>query len=789
MVILWKKLFRDLKENKMAYIACLIVISIGLMSYAAMSIAMDNLNRAKNEFYKEKHFAEGFAKVKSMPLSKVKTLSRINGIKKIEGRLVKDVRVLLPEREEDNVYLRLVSIDPTDSTVLNGVQKIIGRELEPDQANIWIGPKFFEVNGLELGKEISVVVNGTKTELLVIGTAQSPEFVYPMQNEQSMMPTPEIFDIAYIPYEAMDSLFSAGGNVNDIIFTLQEDYSFKDVEDELKAKLKKYGFEVAFERKDQLSHAMLQQELDSIDSMAKSVPFLFIGISAIILYIMLKRLVEQQRGLIGTLKAFGYTQKEILFHYLSYSWIIGLGGGIIGGLSGTVLSGGMTEMYKEFFQLPNLNNQFSWQYFIMGIILSVLGCLFAGFQGVKGVMKLQPAEGMRPEAPPIGKKILIEEIKILWSNLTVQGRMAMRNIFRSKGRSFFTLIGIIFTFAMMATMISFNDMIDIMMFDQFNNVQTYNVKVSFEAPLHTKDAIRELQNKKGVIELETMLEVPATFKNTYHEKGLVILGINKVSSLYNILDSNGKKVQVPTDGILLSESVAKALHVEVGDKVQIESPWAKEDTIHVYVTGIIPQYLGGNAYMEQDSLGKLLGQGEIASSAILNVNPKDIVTLKEDYNTSNIVQSIEESSTTLDKYMEMMGSYGYMIWVMVLIAVVTGFAIVYNSSIISLAERKRELASLRVLGMTYREVLEIISFEQWVIGIAGMVLGIPMTFLFKQGMADSMNSDLLTMPTYTSPSSFLLALAGTALAIIFAQFNIARNIKKLDLVEVLKERE
>lgn len=789
MVILWKKLFRDLKENKMAYIACLIVISIGLMSYAAMSITMDNLNRAKDEFYEEYHFAEGFATVRSMPRSKVQPLSRIEGIEKIEGRLVKDVRVLFPEREDDNVYLRLVAINPTDSTHLNKVQKIQGRELEIDQGNIWIGPKFFEVNGLEIGQKISVVIHGTKNELTVVGTAQSPEFVYPLQNAQSMMPTPEFFDIAYIPYETMDSLFGAGGSINDIIFTLEEGYGFKDVEDELKAKLKKYGFEMAFERKDQLSHGMLQQELDSIDSMAKSVPFLFIGISAIILYIMLKRLVEQQRGLIGTLKAFGYTQKEILFHYLSYSWMIGLAGGIIGGLSGTVLSGAFTELYKEFFQLPNLGNQFSWSYFIMGIILSVLGCLFAGFQGVKGVLKLHPAEGMRPEAPPIGKKILIERIKFLWSSLTVQGRMAIRNIFRSKGRSFFTFIGVVFTFAMMATMISFNDMIDIMIFDQFNKVQTYNVKVSFESPLSTKAVIRELQNKEGIKELETMLEVPATLKNIYHEKGLAILGLYKDSNLYNILDSKGNRVKVPTDGILLSESIAKSLHVEVGDKVQFESPWAKEELIDVNVTGIIPQYLGGNAYMEQERLGSLLDQGGISTSAILKVNKKDIAQLKEDYKTSKEVQSIEESDTALNKYLELLGSYGYMIWIMVLIAVVTGFAIVYNSSIISLAERKKELASLRVLGMTHQEVLEIISFEQWIIGIGGMIMGIPMTFIFKQGMADSISSDLLTMPTYTAPTSFLIALGGTALAIIFAQIHIARNIKKLDLVEVLKERE
>lgn len=193
--------------------------------------------------------------------------------------------------------------------------------------------------------------------------------------------------------------------------------------------------------------------------------------------------------------------------------------------------------------------------------------------------------------------------------------------------------------------------------------------------------------------------------------------------------------------------------------------------------------------MEEESLGRLLGQGKIATNAILNIHPKDIASLKNEYKTSKVIQSIEESSTTLNKYKEMLGSYGYMIWVMVLIAVVTGFAIVYNSSIISLAERKRELASLRVLGMTYREVLEIISFEQWMLGGVGMLLGIPMTFVFKQSMAESMSSDIMTMPTYTSPSSFVIALMGTALAIILAQLNIARNIKKLDLVEVLKERE
>ncbi len=786
--MLWRKMLRDLRENKTAYIACTIVIAIGLMVFTSMSIVIDNLNNAKNEFYDTYHFADVFIKVKSIPHTQVKQLKNIEGVDRVQGRLVRDVRVL-KENSDKNIYLRLVSVDLKEEEPLNGVHQLAGFPLTSGEKNIWIGSKFFEANSLTMGHELFVLVDGKKMKLTVVGTGQSPEFVYAMQNVQNLFPDPEAFDIAYMPYEDMEVLFANSGMVNDIVLTLQPGYTLKDIENKLEDRLKKYGLASMVEQKDQLSNVMLTEEFKQLESTVRSVPILFLLIAALILYIMLKRLVEQQRGQIGTLKAFGYGQKEILIHYLSYGGLIGFAGGVMGGIFGSLLSESYTQIYQTFFNLPTLKNTFSPKYFFMGILLSMVCSLIAGFQGSKGVMKLQPADAMRPSTPMFGKKVWIERSTLIWETLTVQGKMAIRNISRNKGRSFFTFIGIMVTFAMIATMWSFQDLIDLMVTDQFTKVQTHDVKITFTRPLPMEQVMRELESKKGVKRVEAMLEVPVTFKNTYRKKDVMVVGLPQDSILYNILDEKENRIVLPKEGAVLAQSIADSLGVSVGDTLHMESPWAKEDILYVNVVAVIPQYLGSNVYMEQNALSQLLRQPKVATSLLLSMEETFIKALKKEYNTSETVASFEQNKQMVEKFQELVGSFAYMIWVMAVMAMVTGFAIVYNSSIISLAERKRELASLRVLGMTPREVLEVISFEQWTIGVVAMVAGVPLTYLLKQSMASSMSNDLYSMPVSTGASSFLVASLGTAVAMIIAQLSVARKIKKLDLVEVLKERD
>ncbi|WP_078060278.1 ABC transporter permease [Desulfotomaculum copahuensis] len=787
--MLTRKMWRDIGENKMAFIACAVVVIIGLTAYTSMQMAKDNLFRAGDSFYRQYHFGDGFAKIKNpMPSSQVEKLSDIRGIDQVQGRLVEDVRVTgLDERR--NIYLRLISLQDQKPYILNGVKVLKGAMPEENSKALLLGDKFFTAHRLALGEPLTVIIDGKKVQLKIAGTGQSPDFVYAIRNAQNILPDPQAFDVAYLPYEVMDGLFNRQGAVNDLSFALKPGFKFEDVEQPLKTELKKYGLESLVSRADQASNVMLTEELKGLEKSARSVPVLFLAIAAIILYIMLKRMVESQRGQIGTLKAYGYRNHEIIWHYLSYGLIVGLAGGILGGVSGAVLSNSMTKLYQQYFSLPGLTGKFPLQYFFSGILFALGFSLIASYQGAKAILKLKPVDAMRPPAPSFKSKTRLEKLPVVWAAFTVQGRMAVRNMIRNKERSFFTLIGIVFTYSMMAALWSMYSMVDTMVLDQFYKVQKSDVKISFTKPLPLPDVVEELQNTGGVRRIEPLVEVPVTLQKDYRKKDVTALGLLPDAELFTPVDKLGSQIKIPAGGILLSEQTARKLKTGLGDRIRLESIWARESPVYVQVAGIVPQYIGSNVYMDQKALLALLGQGDMATGALISMDPGQIPGLKERYGTSKYVDNLEERQQSIDLYKKLMDNNKTTLLLMVLMAVVAGFAIVYNSSIITLAERERELASLRVLGMRPKEVMEVVSVEQWFIGAFGVLAGVPFALAMNQGIAGGMSSDLYTLPGRTSPAALFLALLGTVLAIWVAQFWVFRKIARLDLVGVLKERE
>jgi len=395
---------------------------------------------------------------------------------------------------------------------------------------------------------------------------------------------------------------------------------------------------------------------------------------------------------------------------------------------------------------------------------------------------------MRPPAPLSAKEALLEKIKFFWEMLTVQGRMAIRNISRHPGRTAFVFLGIMFTFTLLGLPWAFKTLSDNMIVDQYAKVQTYNVKIPLTAPLNAPEAERELARYPGVNILEPLAEIPVTMQNSWHKKEVVLLGLKEQSQLYHILDQDGLELQPPRQGVLLSERAAQLLDVDVGSTIRVTSPLFKDpaEAKELQVSAIVPQYLGMNGYMEIGSLQEFMDQGELCTSVILSMEKDKIAQLQEDYQHSTIISGIETSTKMLEMFEEMMGSFYAAIIVMVLMGMVTGFAIIYNSSLVTLSERSRDLATMMVLGMTPGEVLSVITFEQWFIGLLAMLAGIPVTKLFMVGMAQSFNNDLYSMPTNIQPSSFAIAFLFTVISIWIAQRIAARKISQLDLVEVLK---
>lgn len=787
--MLWKKLFRDLRENKGTYLACTIIMIIGILVFITFNMVLDNLKLSQEVFYTTQNFADGFAKVKAIPFSEANKLTTIKGIAKIEGRIVKDVQVLSSTGKE-NIYLRLVSVNPEDKNPLNGVTLTQGLPLKTKDMNIWIDNKFFQTNNLQLNEEIEIIANGKKRSLSIVGVGNSPEFIYALRNSADLYPTPETFGIAFIPLEVMKTLFSQQA-FNDLVFSLEPGVKFTDVKSILEYQLKPYGLTSLIPRTDQVSHLLLTEEIKGLEAMARAMPVLFLSISAMILYITLKRLIEQQRGQIGILKAFGYTHQEIICHYLSYPLVIALLGSSLGGLIGTILANPFTAFYLLFFNMPDLSGKFSPGYFIMGILLSLTFSLWAGYHGCKKILTLEPAEAMRPPAPITGGKVWLEKVSFLWNMLTVQGMMAVRNITRNKGRSVFIFLGIMFCFAISGFTWSMNDLIQKMLFDQYEKIEVYDVKLTLTQPLEETKVSRELRTFPGVINVEALAEIPITLKNQWLKKDVAILGIPENSELYNILDKKDRPIKPPKDGLLLSERLAQVLNAPIGTRLKLETvllpDWTKDKELEV--TGIIPQYLGINAYMDINALQDFLGEGPLATSLMLTTTPECISPLKEKYRQSSAIAGIEDKNEKLGKLQEMMASYGSLIYFYALISVIIGFAIIYSSSIITLSERSRELASMLVLGMTPREVLSVVTFEQWFLGFGAMLAGIPVAKLMFAAISRALSNDIYTMPAMMSFSAYFLAFLVTTVSIWIAQQAAARKVKNLDLAGTLKARE
>ncbi len=247
----------------------------------------------------------------------------------------------------------------------------------------------------------------------------------------------------------------------------------------------------------------------------------------------------------------------------------------------------------------------------------------------------------------------------------------------------------------------------------------------------------------------------------------------------------------PEDGILISQRLANLLQASTGALLTVESPYFKKpDERRVLpVVGVIPQSVGMNAYMEIAALQDFLGQGKLATSIMVSIEEDSIPSLKEKYNDSMAINGIENRLSLLRQMQELMASSMGMIYGMFIFGIIIGFAIIYNTSVITLSERSRELASMMVLGMTPKEVLAVITFEQWFVSIFGMLAGIPLTKAFLVGMADSVGNDVFGFTPELNLEALLLALVISVLCILIAQQMAARKLRNLSLVEVLKSRE
>jgi len=764
------RLFRMIKSTKGQYFAVLSIIITGIFVFTAVNNSAVNLKDSINDYYDAINFADIFIQGRNMPEGLEKQLRGSNDIKEAEARLVFDTK-FLTGNNDDNVNVRVVSVHRHENKINRLFMKSGKRTLTGN--DIIVIEKFAEARNIKVNDEIKLRINGREHAFIVSGIASSAEYIYIMENEQALVPAPEKFGVVYVEKEYLQRISGNKGNFNDIVIKLNTPDATDAASKYLENRLDKYDARI-IKREDQLSNNVMNQEISGLELMSQSIPFIFLLFAGVMLAVMLSRIVKRDRMAIGVLKAMGFTNNEIVIHYLKYAGSVGLIGGTTGSIIGTALSGVMTNYYLVFFSIPMLVVQVYYRKIIVSIALSLVFCVIAGFWGVKDILEINPAESMKPESPKKGKRIVIEKIKIIWNHISFSWKLVLRSIFREKKKFIFIGAAVAITCGMMIMTIWMIDIVDMMFnryYGEFVNIQ-YNI--SFDG-FKSENSSREFTKLINVKEMEQRIEMPFEIKNGRDSKIVNVIGLENNTKFYSL--------KVPEDGILLSSNLATTLNVEVGEEVILKSLIRDEDYIYVYVKGIVNQALGINIYTNIDFLrDKFLDKG-IINGIYINSDDNVVDKLK-DIKDITVLSQYDMK----DAFSEFTAMTSAAMGVMVIFSGLLGFIITYSMTLMSINERALEFSSLRVMGFTKGEIFNMLIRENMIMSVIGILFGIPIGLWLVNYMGVSFTTDLYTMKEPVTVSGIGMSIILTIIFIILAQLMTYVKIHKLDFMQALKNR-
>lgn len=776
------KMLRDIRKSAASYGVAALIVATGFAGYSVLSIAVDQLEESKRFFFEQSSFCDAFAEVQQAPLSVVRELESIAGVRSAQGRLVKNIQVA---GMEQTTQLKVISFTPDGMN-----QPLLSRGMTPQAKTrqIVLGDGFLKAHALTEGDTIALTTGGLDTVYTVTGSGLSPENIYLVKSINELLPTPATYDAAFMDYGEMARLLSLQGKANNFVFTLEQGATFEEVTDKIEAVLKPYGVFSVYKNTDELSVSVLEMELEQVGKVTTAIPFMFLGISAIILYITLHRLIEQQRTQIGTLRAMGVPARAIALHYTGYGAVVGLLGGLGGGIYGSVAAGSMADFYRVYFSLPDVSAPVSLRYLLIGTVVATVFCAAVSGLSVRSASKLVPAEALRPAPPPAARKFFLERISGFTNLFTVPGVMAVRSISRNRRRSALSLFGIACAYMITATLVSMNSMFDVFLFDYLEKNQRQDITVAFNAPVACADALRSVRSP-GIERVEGIVEIPVKLYGKHKTVDCLAQGIQEDSTLCRLYDEAGTPVRVQPEGMVISVHMAERLGVRVGDKVSVEVAYPTEKVSELTVTGVVAQYLGNNIYLSERQAGRISEYRGVYTSVLVKAPASVQNELLQRLGNATMVATVQSRQEKIDQYRGMMGSIGGIMGAMAGMGVLIGFAIIYTGSLIGFEELKREVSVMRMLGLSDKQCLDAITVSQWLLTCGAVVVGVPMTIGMSKLISRTMALDLFSIPDFVDAPSLVLSIWLIVVAVIWSNAVIFRKLKKITPVELLRERE
>lgn len=782
-----RKLWRDLWQMKSQALAIALVVMCGVGTYIMFLTTLGALRATQDSYYRDYRFAEVFATLKRAPESLRQRVQAIAGVDQVETRVVAQVRLDMPTFAEPVTAL-MVSLADDGKQGLNALHLREGRLPAPGRTDeVVVSSPFAQAHALQPGDQFYAILNGRRQALTLVGTALSPEFIQQMR-PGSVFPDYKRYGVMWMGRRALGQAYDLQGAFNDLTLSLRPGADSQYVIDRVDELLKPYGGLGAYGRVDQRSHRFLSQELEQIGTLASLFPGMFMGIAAFLLNVVIGRLVAMQREQVATLKAFGYSNLAVLWHYLKMvSVIVALGvvsGTALGVWLGKVLSG----IYMEFYRFPYLKFSLQPDTVVEAALASLLAAGAGTVFAVWRAATLQPAQAMRPEPPARYRETWVEKLGLKrW--LSQPTRMIIRHIQRRALKSMLTLLGIAMACGIIMTGLFQRDTVSYMVNIQFGMAQREDLAVTFTDPTAYR-AKFDLLGLPGVQHVEVFRAVPVRLHHGHRSYRTGIRGVEPGGDIQRLLDADLRPVTLPDDGILLTDFLAKLLDVRVGDRVVVEVLEGNRPVRETTVTGLVREYTGVSGYMNHTALNRFMREGPTISGAYLSVDSAQLASIFTELKGMPRVAGVAERIQEIRNFNRVMQeTMLFFTYIATVFAVIIAFGVIYNSARIALTERGHELASLRVLGFTRAEIAYILLGELGILTLFAIPLGLWLGEWMCYYIAHSMQNDLFRVPVVLVPQTYAFAAAVVLVSAVLSGLAVRRRLDQLDLIAVLKTAE
>jgi putative ABC transport system permease protein len=784
-----RKLLRDLWGMKGQAFAIATVVAAGVAMYVMYLSNFESLRETRRVYYERQRFGDVFASLKRAPLRVGSTLADIPGVATVETRVVVNVSLDIEGLDEPAMG-RLVSVPANRRPQVNDLFLRRGRWIErgrPDE--VMASEGFVIANKLDIGDQVPAVINGRLRRLTIVGVALSPEFIYGIK-PGDLVPDDRRYGIFWMEQQALAAAFDMEGGFNDVVLGLAPGAAEDAVIDRLDRILAPYGGRGAVPRALQLSHWMVENELAQLQNFGFMLPLVFLMVAAFILNVALTRALSLQRPQIASLKALGYRNTAIGWHYLKWALIIGAAGVVLGVVLGASLGTLLIDLYNRFFRFPTLIFTVPARVIVGATALTMAAAGLGAFGAVRRAVRVPPAEAMRPEAPARYRRSVLET-PFIARHVGNAGRMVLRNIMRHPLRAAASIFGISFAVAILMIGFVFTDAIERLIQVQFWQAERQDVTVFFVEP--RSDAARhELARLPGVLAVEPIRSVPVRVRSGHRQRYLFngITAMPPTPRFRRIIHRDGRSITPPPSGLVMSAMLAGVLDVGPGDTVALEVLEGHRPIRDVQVTGVVDDILGLEAYMEAAELHELMREAEVANGARLLIDHAREAELSAELKRIPFIAGAGFKRIALASFRDVLAAnMNLTIFMNVIFAGCIAFGVVYNAARVSLSERSRELASLRVLGFTRAEISLILMGELALLTLTALPAG----GIFGYGLAAvivrSIDSEVYRFPLYVTAQSVAISFLGIIAAAIISGLMVRRRLDQLDLVAVLKIRE